>query len=152
MKTLVKYIILPFSLLFAVNVSSQELSFNERERIELECHEKNERNIERVRAFGDNSITSEQLLEQCIRNATEISLFNSTNTIENTEELYEQTIIRLDAKLNELRNSKNSELNGQYACFSRQRYALNFAKNVGDNFLRRALITTNSLLNNNCVR
>ena len=152
MKMIAKYLVMPISIIFTFNVYSQELSAHDRERIVNRCNENNASGMERVRAFGDYSITSEQLLAQCIRSATEVALFNSMNTIENTDDLYANTVIRLNAKLNELRNVNNDESIRQYKCFNRQRLALSFAKNVGDSFLRRALITTNNLLHNNCVR
>ncbi len=156
MNKLVKYLILSVPFIYVGNSYSQNTDTSELERIENMCHDKNEADLEKIQSFGFQSITSEKLLAQCIKNATEISEFNSSNTPVNTEELYNQTITILNGKINELSYSQDYKLKRQHACFKRQHLALLLArnsvlvKNTDEGFLRRALITTNNLLNNNC--
>ncbi|KAB8031939.1 hypothetical protein [Fluviispira multicolorata] len=149
---LIKITILIAPILFVANSFSQEISINERNRIEQECHASNQRNMEILRTYEVRTVTSEVLLQKCINNRIEISIFNSYNTIENTQDLYNYTVSALENKLDELKSINTPESIREYNCFYKQKFGINFATIANESFLRRALITANNFLRNNCTK
>ncbi|BBH52516.1 hypothetical protein [Fluviispira sanaruensis] len=147
---LIKMAIVITPILFVTNSFSQEMSMTERNQIEQDCNASNQRNMEILRAYGNRTVSAETLLQKCINSRIEISIFNSYNTIENTQELYSYTVSALENKLAELQNINTPESILEYKCLEKQKFAIEFATLANESFLKRALITANNLLRFNC--
>ncbi|APJ02582.1 hypothetical protein [Silvanigrella aquatica] len=146
--------ILIYSFLIAFNVYSQYLTENQVQKINQKCLKNNQSQFEFARSHGFIDVTKELLLEKCIKNYKEVSFFKSYNQINNINELYYNTILKLENRISYLESINcfgDSELTRQYYCFQLQLGSVQLARNGGKRFLKRALITVNNLLVNDCI-
>jgi hypothetical protein len=151
----IKYLLTLSIIMQFGNSYSQNINLNEREQIEATCREKIERmqtNTQIMNAFENTILNTEAIMNQCMQNALEIAFFNSYNTIEDTQDLYKNTVRAIQAKLNEYRNSSDNETSKKFLCFIWQIFALTIAARAEEKFLKRALITANNLLVRDCKK
>ncbi len=151
----IKYLLTISIILQFGNSYSQNLSLNNQEQIEATCRQNIENmlaNTQIMNAFENQILNTEAIMNQCIQNALEIAFFNSYNTINDTQDLYKNTIRAIQAKLNEYRNSSDNETSKKYLCFNWQLFALSLASRRDEKFLKRALITANNLLVRDCKK
>lgn len=151
MNKLVKSILISTSFLFSVDVFSQELTLEEKKNIEARCKENNKRDLAALKSYGVKTVSAKKLLSQCIKNSTEITLFDKTNTTNSTEELYDETILKINNKLGELVHDDSEQAINEYNCYLNQLNTIEFAKMVDSAFLRRTLIAVNMIIKNKCV-
>lgn len=151
----IKYLLTISIILQFGNSYSQNLSLNNQEQIEDKCRQNIENmlaNTQIMNAFENQILNTEAIMNQCIQNALEIAFFNSYNTINDTQDLYKNTIRAIQAKLNEYRNSSDNETSKKYLCFNWQLFGLSLASRRDEKFLKRALITANNLLVRDCKK
>ena len=151
----IKYLLTISIILQFGNSYSQNISLNEQEQIEAKCRESIENmlaNNQIMNAFENKNLNTETIMNQCKQNALEVAFFNSYNTINDTQDLYKNTVRAIYVKLNEYRNSSDNETSKKYLCFNWQLFALSLAARKDEKFLKRALITANNLLVRDCKK
>lgn len=156
MNKIFKYTALSICLFFIANAHPRNSNITEKIKPEVMCFENNESNFKILKSYVPLiKTTREQLLAQCLKNSEEIAMFNSYNMIEKTEDLYEDTVTKLNARLDKILETANDDIDmiRQYYCFEKiLNVDLPFAKRIGEkDFLRRSLMNINNMLRNYCA-